>query len=428
MPPLKMDTPSESSLVTFSVIHLVLDSGERLPCLVDSESWIPARVATRWAVRYRRYRVQSSTLTENLRAIRRVYNWAVTIGKFNLDDFLTAGNRLNARQIESLAIYLRAGGRAEIAAIIIPHNSGEWPQDFLVPSTYDHQLSVAEDFLKWALDSANRGGISDLTIEQLYAERTRLSEIFQSLRIGARQAQRKRLLSDEEIEKIRRAIGPKLSSKGEMVFPKGSFSRQTQLRNWLMFETALQLGLRRGELLKLRLDCLPRGNDDGVKVMRFPDDPSDSRSKEPAVKTAERVIPASHSLLMAFRAYLTSPPPLGRVPGKSPYVFVTDNGEPVSLDAANDIIASISRISVVKLSWHSLRHRWAETLADQLAEVPNGADRLMYLGGWTNPHSPKRYISRAIAKQAQAFMKKYQEHLYPSGGQFDESTEPNISD
>jgi integrase len=324
-----MDTPSESSLGTFSVIHLVLDSGERLPCLVDSESWIPARVAMRWAVRYRRYRVQSSTLINNLRAIQRIYNWAATVAKFNMDDFLTAGKRLDARQIESLAVYLRAGGRSEIAAIIIPRNSEEWPQDFPSPSTYDHQLSVAEDFLTWALDSANRGGISDLTIEQLYTQRARLSEIFQSLRVGARQAQRKDLLSDEEIERIRRAIGPKPGGKGEMVFPVDGFSRQTQLRNWLMFETSLQLGLRRGELLKLRLDCLPRGNNEGVKIMRFPDDPSDSRSKEPAVKTAERVIPASHSLLMAFRAYLTSPPPLGRVPGKSPYVFVTDNGEPV---------------------------------------------------------------------------------------------------
>ncbi len=411
-----MDTPSESSLGTFSVIHLVLDSGERLPCLVDSESWIPARVATRWAVRYRRYRVQSSTLINNLRAIQRVYNWAATVAKFNMDDFLTSGKRLDARQIESLAVYLRARGRAEIAAIIIPRNSDEWPQDFPSPSTYDHQLSIAEDFLKLALDSANRGGISDLTIEQLYTQRTRLSEIFQSLRIGARQAQRKDLLSDEEIERIRRAIGPKPGSKGEMVFSADGFSRHTQLRNWLMFETALQLGLRRGELLKLRLDCLPRGNSEGVKVMRFPDDPSDSRIKEPAVKTAERVIPASHSLLMAFRAYLTSPPPLGRMPGKSPYIFVTDDGEPVSLDTANDIIASISRISGVKLSWHSLRHLWAEKLADQLAEIPNGIDRLMYLGGWTNPHSPKRYISRAIAKQAQSFMKRYQEDLYPTRG------------
>jgi hypothetical protein len=33
---------------SFSVLHLVLASGERLPCLVDATTWIPARVALRW--------------------------------------------------------------------------------------------------------------------------------------------------------------------------------------------------------------------------------------------------------------------------------------------------------------------------------------------------------------------------------------------
>jgi len=52
----------------FTVLNVVLDSGERLPCLVETATWIPARVATRWAVRYRRYRVQSSTLACALEA------------------------------------------------------------------------------------------------------------------------------------------------------------------------------------------------------------------------------------------------------------------------------------------------------------------------------------------------------------------------
>ncbi len=56
----------------FSVLHIVLDSGERLPCLVDATTWIPARVALRWAMRYRRYRVQSSTLAANLRVLGKV--------------------------------------------------------------------------------------------------------------------------------------------------------------------------------------------------------------------------------------------------------------------------------------------------------------------------------------------------------------------
>ena len=114
----------------------------------------------------------------------------------------------------------------------------------------------------------------------------------------------------------------------------------------------------------MRLDSLPRGGDDGIRVLRRPDDPHDSRSKEPAVKTAERVIPASRNLLTAIRAYLTYPRPLGRISGRSPYLFVARSGSPVSMDTADDVIAAIGKHSGVSpLSWHRLRHTWAEPVS-----------------------------------------------------------------
>src|SRR5712691_11629369 len=91
----------------FTVLHLVLESGERLPCLVDSVTWLPARVATRWAMRYRRYRVQSSTLADNLRVLGHMYTWAKIHGRLDLDDYLTAGSLLRSGQIQSLVSYLR---------------------------------------------------------------------------------------------------------------------------------------------------------------------------------------------------------------------------------------------------------------------------------------------------------------------------------
>src|SRR5258705_5946750 len=86
---------------------------------------------------------------------------------------------------------------------------------------------------------------------------------------------------------------------------------------------------------------MPRGVGDGIRILRRPDDPHDSRSREPAVKTAERVIPASGNLLAAIRAYLTYPRPLGRISGRSPYLFVARSGRPVSMDTADDVIAAI---------------------------------------------------------------------------------------
>ena len=381
---------------TFSVLHIVLDTGERLPCLVDAASWIPARVALRWAMRYRRYRVQSSTLAANLRVLGKVYRWTQEAAGFDLDDRLTGGRTLQNREIESLARSFRGNTSAQE----------------LDTGAFDQHLAIVEDFLKWSLDSENRGGCRSLDLAQLAQERNRSELILRSLRSGAHASDRIEPLEEAEIRAIRNSIGPRRDAQGILSFPE-VFSAHTRLRNWLMFEVALELGIRRGELLKLRLDSLPRGGDDGIRVLRRPDDPHDSRSKEPAVKTAERVIPASRNLLTAIRAYLTYPRPLGRISGRSPYLFVARSGSPVSMDTADDVIAAIGKHSGVSpLSWHRLRHTWAERMAEAFARQPNGMDRLVYLGGWTNPHSATRYIQRALARQAKEAVRSYHRKLY----------------
>jgi integrase len=385
-----------STAVTFTVLNVVLDSGERLPCLVETATWLPVRVATRWAVRYRRYRVQSSTLANNLRVLAWVYRWARESAGYDLDDHLTQGQALRNREVEALVSTLRVRAHGHT----------------LDTGAFDQHLSVVEDFLKWSLDSENRGGRSTLSLEGLTGERSRLEQLCRSLRVGARPSARIEPLEESDIQAIRRAIGPKRDAGGNQSFPD-VFSSHARLRNWLMFETALELGVRRGELLKLRLDSLPRGADDGIRILRRPDDPHDSRAKEPAVKTAERVIPASRDLLRTLQVYLTSPPPLGRVSGRSPYLFVTRSGSPVSIDTADDIIVAIGRASgVAPLSWHRLRHTWAERMAEVFSEQPNGMDRLVYLGGWTNPLSARRYIQCSLAKQAREALRGYHRKVY----------------
>lgn len=398
----------------FSVLRLVLDSGERLPCLVDHQTWLPARVATRWAMRYRRYHTQSSTLAENLRILGSLYTWARMSCGFDLDDYLTQGNILTPRQIEAFVSILRLPEAFRDTNIkALKQNTPEVSAPLIDTGTFDHYLSITEQFLMWSLDHVNRGGVSRLTLEQLMAERVQLDYLFESLRIGARPSERLEPLEEQEIVQIREAIGPKREAQGPWIFPEHIFSEPTRLRNWLMFEVALELGARRGELLKLRLDSLPRGSDDGIRILRHPDDPADTRTNEPAVKTAERIVPASRPLLSALRAYLTLPPPLGRVRGKSPYLFVTNMGQPLSLDRADDIIQDIGRHSgIMPLSWHRLRHTWSEKWAERLLKQPNGKDLLQYLGGWTNPHSPDRYIQHTVAQQAADLMRSYQQTLY----------------
>jgi integrase len=201
--------------------------------------------------------VQSSALANNLRVLARVYRWARETAGYELDNRLTRGQALRNREIESLVATLRVkiDGHA------------------LDTGAFDQHLAVVEDFLKWSLDGENRGGSNVLTLEQLTAERGRIEQMFRSLPIGARPSERIEPLEAADVEAIRRAIGPKRNPGGELSFP-AVFSAHTRLRNWLMFEVALELGIRRGELLKLRLDSLPRGADDGIRILRRPDEPN----------------------------------------------------------------------------------------------------------------------------------------------------------
>lgn len=126
--------------------------------------------------------------------------------RLELDNFLTSGKWLNARQIESLATYLRTANRA-LTVSDAEHSGGSRNvMETIDASTFDHQLSVAENFLKWSLDSMNRGGISTLTITELGAERLQLELLFKSLRIGARPADRREPLEEAEISAIRHAV------------------------------------------------------------------------------------------------------------------------------------------------------------------------------------------------------------------------------
>jgi len=173
----------------FSVLHIVLDSGERLPCLVDATTWIPARVALRWIMRYRRYRVQSSTLAANLRVLGKVYKWTQETAGFGLDDRLTGGRTLQNREIESLARSFRGAKAKELDT-----------------GAFDQHLAILEDFLKWSLDSENRGGRRSLDLAQLAQERNRVGLILRSLRTGARATERIEPLKRRRFERSATAL------------------------------------------------------------------------------------------------------------------------------------------------------------------------------------------------------------------------------
>jgi len=400
----------------FRVLPLTLNTGEILPTLVDSFSWIPVRVATRWVVRRRRWRSMPSTLTNDLRSLALLYTWAKSALERELDDLLEDGQTLTGIQIQDILTFLRVGGC--VVNIDRATISGS--------NTVARHASVIRDFLKWAVDPASQGRSQRVSFDQIRYQRLCLDEVFHAATRQSGTSGRIRPLTAEEVARVDRLIGPHRKEDGNLKLPlqfvtANPFRAATRLRNWLLYGIAIQCGLRRGELLKLRLDDLPHPDSPGLKIRRRAHDTADSRRYRPGVKTVERILDLSGELRTGLRAYLTNRPPSGRRGGVSPYLFVTAEGDALSITGANEVIGVIARAARIDdLSWHSLRHTWAEALADELlAHHPEEETLalLRTLGGW-KPRStmPLHYTQNAMAKRASVFLRARNERLYRSPG------------
>jgi integrase len=296
-----------------------------------------------------------STLASDLRGVAELYAWAEAVARIDLDAMLERSELPTGRQLESLISFMRnkaAPGGVDLNSL----------------ATVATKALSIRTFLRWAADPANQGRSRRKTVPQLAEEHAMVSTLFQPLGRLAARSQRIRPLLPNELERIDALCGPVRNQEGRIILPcrfhgHNPFRPETRLRNWLMVTLALQCGHRRGELLKTRLDDIPRSTDVGMKVLRRPHDPTDSRRYKLRAKTAERVLPISHGIRIGLRAYLTLPHPQGRPNGRSPYLIVAIGGKPLSISAADGIVKVIAQHTQIEdLSWHSFRHTWAEGL------------------------------------------------------------------
>ena len=370
--------------------------------LVDRQTWLPPRLPLRWAVRRRRWECLPNTLTSNLRALGLLYEWGASRLGSNLDPLLESGMFLDGAEIETLIAYLRGrvldqelSRRAVTAAPTL--------------ATLASIALPVREFLKWVADPQARGGTGIIDPTHLVAYRSRLDFAFQPVvrRIGA--SRRIRPLTIAEDGRVRELVAPLAGNAGHIrqpfrFHPANPFTPETRLRNWLMYQIARELGLRRSEMLALYyVDAAAV-----LSVRRRPNDRHDERRRPAYVKRGERDLPTSRLLQAGVRAYLTTPPPLGRRGVRTPLLFVASTtGAPLSLSSTDDVAKVLTRAAgIATLSWHTFRHTWAEEVAvDLLADHRGDEERVLgilrALGGWS-PRSltPAHYIQQALRREA----------------------------
>lgn len=190
-----------------------------------------------------------------------------------------------------------------------------------------------------------------------------------------------------------------------------------RVRNYLVIRWLLELGLRRGELLNIKIPDINFHSEE-LLVARRADDPEDPRKDQPKVKTRDRKLPVSSSLCAVTHEYIMKIRGLYPHARRHPYLFVaTGTGVPLSLSAVNRIFADLHEAFPAEfyaVTPHVLRHTWNDRFSESMdkVKVTESEEEKMrsFLMGWsptskTALHYTRRHIRRGaqqVSLQMQA--------------------------
>ncbi|GGP26764.1 hypothetical protein GCM10010971_25830 [Silvimonas amylolytica] len=204
-------------------------------------------------------------------------------------------------------------------------------------------------------------------------------------------------------------------------------SEGVRLRNHLIIRWLHDLGLRRGELLNIKISDINFQAEE-VIIARRADDPEDPRKTEPRVKTRDRKLPLSSALCKLTHDYIAKTRRGIEKARRHPFLFVASGtGAPLSLSAVNDIFIEL-RLAFPEwfeqVTPHALRHTWndrfSETMDTQRISEPDEQRMRSFLMGWSpTSQTAAGYTRRHIRIKAQRVSLEMQSKQI-SGGTTDE--------
>lgn len=188
-------------------------------------------------------------------------------------------------------------------------------------------------------------------------------------------------------------------------------------RNWVIVVLLLATGMRRGELLNLRLSDL-KADKPFIDIVRRPHDATDPRLLQPTPKTRERTLELRPAIMKTVWKYIQK---RSALPGarKHPYLIVNDEGDPLAYKSVDGIFADIRTAAPdikIDLSSHVMRHTWNDRFSEQaeameLSEVAEQRARNEQQGWTDDSKSAATYTRRYATRKGRELALKLQEKL-----------------
>ncbi len=366
----------------YRVKNLVCESGERLPLLLDGTTGAPLFEPTLFVLtELRALNRASATLAQATRAIM--------VGKLVLDHL---GVDLGARFAEGRVLEL-----GEIEALCKLSALSQEALDGLPPyrdetsslpakvASLERVRMRSKGHAALPTVSAETAGIRLMYIRDYIAwlARRRLLRLnprhptYQPLQATSRlvvESLSERVQSSARRNKVALPQGMEPADIARMLdviapdSPENPWKGEhVRIRNQLIFHWLLGLGLRKSELLIVRLEDINlRSNE--VLIARRADDPDEPRADAPNAKTFDRLLVLGDELAALTRAYIHGARRSVKNSRRYPHlILATGTGRPLSKSALNKLFVELrSKVTGVpeELTPHVLRHNWNDSFSE----------------------------------------------------------------
>jgi integrase len=402
--------------------------GERFPVLLFPDC--PAFLPNIYFVYERRPRAAANTLIKDGRAIMHLYAWAAREA-LDIEGRFAAGQFLTLPEIQNLSDACRLPYEA-----ILPNSPTQRPR-VVVPmhgrrkiaseTSYARVMAI-EEYLNWLATQAIYRLPASSTEESRNLEKAR-DEMCKRLRkrrggkrgrsvVGAREG-----LAEEDLDLLLEIITPAGEGGGPLPHSikdyhwseKNPWKRTpVRVRNFLMIRTLLDLGIRAGELLNMKITDF-NFEKNKVLIARRPDDPDDPRTREPNVKTLDRILPFDGALGRMLLIYISQVRRRQWMPDARRdhlFLWVSEDGKPLSDSSLRKIWHTL-RIRVPNLPEdicsHVLRHTWNDrfsrkkdrdrTSRPTLQEQAMEEQERSYIMGWKPTSGTAQVYTRRHVKE-----------------------------
>lgn len=404
------DSKAPVSLFQISVV-VVPGAGVR-HVLSERETHLPRPAASLYEAHLALKTDSHNTRVKELATFASLYAWAGA-AKIDLDRELLTGLGLTAPQVRAFAASLRQP--LAQANGVVPLGKRQ-----SINGVFRSASVICRWFIKqFASPPSGNPARRAIEIEMLLAAQ---KSAWKDVLIKVRKRSAAPDQTEQEVAAIEQFLRPEARSK--------AVGESIAWRDYLMWRMAIEFGMRKSEVLAMRLSDCPTRAAPYFKIVRIEergDNYVDPRSNPPRPKTLSRdlgllfdhtVFPRLVTDYVSTYRYA-----MVKVNGRRKkkfllshdFLITAESGAPLSLRAADDVARAIKEGTGVDFNWHLARHaffnRAYEGVTGEAGKEAREAkiEDLVHWGGWENPRSLEIYTKRARAQRARQALMVWQQ-------------------